>query len=552
MREHPINSINEDSSSDVEERLFTAIISMCSSRILYRMRLKKDSRNAKKKATKDAIQIVVECLRGTKSPVHQNPQLSRLGQSFLKQARDVIRLIDMWTNYQTHSQLERLVEGVYQLRKIGDVNALLSNIPDDILCPSSKASLVNILGKVARYREAARFLCRIAKKFPLTRQMQIVTVELPNQVFARIPTNNYSPTIQQVVNEREELIAYRDRLARIYQVLGVSKLRGNERLAEQAKKTLKGAKIHAEVQLIYHCELTAHNIRLWPRVIRSSKDACWLCNAFILSHGKMYTPKCHGKLYPGWRLPLLTRPAVPDLANGFNGRLQMHMRESIQLLLVTRKKYVHSDTNESTLSVLLHGMSTSTLPIEEPPTPAVVEKREEMHSISSVESQAGDDVCSKSNHSESKGKEVQVEMSLINENADKAHQPQTDSSSTLSKASSISDSSSLDSNILMKSGEISPGESSPLHTAGLIEIQVEYVIGSGTHSPGECQEKLTYKVEKLREGELVELQKNPDISIVDAESLQGEITCDGGRGTPTEVYIKACGSVLRVVLAKAV
>jgi hypothetical protein len=61
-------------------------------------------------------------------------------------------------------------------------------------------------------------------------------------------------------------------------------------------------KVHAEIQLL--CYYEQHpNTRILPRVFKSSKDACFLCNEFIKAHGKFYIPKTHGRVYDLWMIP---------------------------------------------------------------------------------------------------------------------------------------------------------------------------------------------------------------------------------------------------------
>lgn len=74
-------------------------------------------------------------------------------------------------------------------------------------------------------------------------------------------------------------------------------IQANLRQKSQCKK-----RIHAEIQLLFHYEQQPQ-IKLRPRVICSSKNACFLCNTFIRLHNQFYTPKTHGKLYPLWTLP---------------------------------------------------------------------------------------------------------------------------------------------------------------------------------------------------------------------------------------------------------
>lgn len=59
--------------------------------------------------------------------------------------------------------------------------------------------------------------------------------------------------------------------------------------------------IHAEIQLLYFYEL--NSVPRPPRVITSSKSACFLCNLFMKMHGRFHTPRTHGVLYHHWNLP---------------------------------------------------------------------------------------------------------------------------------------------------------------------------------------------------------------------------------------------------------
>ncbi|MCJ1437405.1 hypothetical protein MMC27_006792 [Xylographa pallens] len=59
--------------------------------------------------------------------------------------------------------------------------------------------------------------------------------------------------------------------------------------------------VHAEIQLLAYYEL--HPSRLPPRVILSSKKACYLCNLFFRYHGKYFIANSHGRAYEKWALP---------------------------------------------------------------------------------------------------------------------------------------------------------------------------------------------------------------------------------------------------------
>jgi hypothetical protein len=59
--------------------------------------------------------------------------------------------------------------------------------------------------------------------------------------------------------------------------------------------------IHAEIQLVVHHELS--NPKVWPRAIGASKEACFLCDAFIRAHGQCRVTKSHGCTFWKWTVP---------------------------------------------------------------------------------------------------------------------------------------------------------------------------------------------------------------------------------------------------------
>ena len=65
--------------------------------------------------------------------------------------------------------------------------------------------------------------------------------------------------------------------------------------------------VHAEIQLIFHYMLHKAGSDFVPRVLGTSKAACYLCNLFISFHNEYFVSKTHGQLYNQW--------TVPDLAN---------------------------------------------------------------------------------------------------------------------------------------------------------------------------------------------------------------------------------------------
>lgn len=75
--------------------------------------------------------------------------------------------------------------------------------------------------------------------------------------------------------------------------------------------------VHAEIQLVVHYETSSCSR---PRVIGSSKKACFLCNAFIQAHGRFFVSKAHRQVYKEWY--------VPDLV-GYSKETMERMRTTI-------------------------------------------------------------------------------------------------------------------------------------------------------------------------------------------------------------------------------
>ncbi|KAF1985545.1 hypothetical protein K402DRAFT_103643 [Aulographum hederae CBS 113979] len=59
--------------------------------------------------------------------------------------------------------------------------------------------------------------------------------------------------------------------------------------------------VHAEIQLLVHYELKPCNPV--PRAIGASKDACFLCDAFIQAHGRFYITGAHRQAFHQWTVP---------------------------------------------------------------------------------------------------------------------------------------------------------------------------------------------------------------------------------------------------------
>ncbi|KZZ99026.1 hypothetical protein AAL_02577 [Moelleriella libera RCEF 2490] len=341
----------------MEDSVLHAIMVMCSDQIDTRLRLRVADNHKMKASPNKHLTSAINYFR-------QHP-----AAPFVQYARALYQRIETYENHRTVLEMKQVVEAAYTLTRNVDVSQCVGSIPEIFLEKTAKTALVNTIRKLARYKESARFLRGVALKYGSVKHMRLVPVKLPATAFDRNIAAD--PTLETTLR-RIGLSAERNKARQIFQVLGhkeaartrfSNQVRDTDqegkidheeeavrtRFSDQVRDTVQRGKIHAEVQLAYYCE--AQKFDQPPRVICSSKSACFLCNTFINAIEKFHTPRCHGKLYPGWKLPHL--PAHTDLATRFNAALGFVANQSVNLMLQRRQRTTYPDPNESTVSTLL-------------------------------------------------------------------------------------------------------------------------------------------------------------------------------------------------------
>ncbi|KAJ5614041.1 hypothetical protein N7528_007695 [Penicillium herquei] len=356
---------NRETSRDIEAKLRNSIIEMCSARILGRLRLVPNKRK-KAQGLTNLKERFANAQKGIESIKHeklQNASLIETSAQTLSNLKNVIQLITKWSKYQVTNSLNEFLAGIWRLYKVENLEELLKLIPTGkfgFFQDSGVAtSLFNMISKLSRYYRNARVLYRFAKNFPLVRNMQVQLAELPPGAFARPDRSEYVPNIQDVTLL---LGIINGRRYQSHEISKYMKLAKGEVLSQwfpkRTRKILKESKIHSEIQLIAYCELKS-TPELFPRVISSSKDACFLCKAFIKMHGRMHTSRTHGKLYTGWRLPALWQ--FKDLQTRFNQVLLARARKTIAARMVDSHAYLHPQAPyESTLLLPLSILTATT------------------------------------------------------------------------------------------------------------------------------------------------------------------------------------------------
>jgi hypothetical protein len=125
------------------------------------------------------------------------------------------------------------------------------------------------------------------------------------------------------------------------------------------KRIRKEAKVHAEIQLLAHYDNAKYDV-VPPRMLASSKDACYLCHSLIELHGRYVVPKSHGKLYKGWCLPAAYQGG--PLQRSLNSFLERQISATLQSLMAMPRRPLVMFSNESTIFPINLSASTLTAP----------------------------------------------------------------------------------------------------------------------------------------------------------------------------------------------
>lgn len=512
--------------SSTESEVFTAIVSMCTSRILNRLGLI-PGRKRSRKSVKDSLSEAIDYTRRLDNG--KNPHTRTVVMSFVTAAKELIKLINFWCNHQTTARLANLVEGIHRLYQQQTIHETLRQISNKDMDPSTRRSLENMISKVARYRQAARFLFRTAKNFPIVRRARVETVVLPQDAFQHFSFDECEPQLlPTMLRIAPNMNA--NNLSQIWHLLQTTETEATGRFSQQTKDTLQQAKIHAEIQLIFHCEL--QRLRKFPRVIASSKDACYLCNAFLSMHGTAHAPRCHGRLYPGWRLPFI--PHLSNLERRFNCYIETVIKDTLNTMFSRQKRIMFPFPQESTLLTL--PTSVSTLESIVPGLSPLSRRSENIPSEDSHSSSVGSLVHGNQGHR----LDIDSSVSIVDISA----------TEDIIRSDDLSSKGSSDSDVLPVD-LLCPGTSltrqmksiSPLYAAGSLEVQIE--CDGRSRSVKSPANGLVYTIEWLTTEAVKKFgRKCHSRCVIDVESLNGEashVMCN-----ENTLYIATCDSVIRL------
>ena len=156
-----------------------------------------------------------------------------------------------------------------------------------------------LVGKLGRYLAASNFIVAAARQLSIFQHILVAEVKADSIVSA--PIQNSPTTLLESLN-RVAPQTPSTKVAEIAKALKLESFDSAERLFQQELLSAhKGRRIHAEIKLTLFYE--THRSEVQPRVICSSKSACFLCSLFTKLHGSFYIKRTHGKLYTKWALP---------------------------------------------------------------------------------------------------------------------------------------------------------------------------------------------------------------------------------------------------------
>lgn len=280
--------------------VFNDIVALCRDRILRRLGVKAAVTTFNRKEKRFIGDALHEFL---KHPWQTRSAHAGMSRQRLKNYRVLSKALleQLYTfnalNDWKHRNMVKLVHDIARYMEEVPFKDLIENMRYHPMDRSAIDRLHDCFSKIARYKQSASFLCRKAKKIPMIRRLTVDQVRLDPVVF-RQTIHDLGPSTMNAVSRT---IPYRKGTLQINNLPSWVQL-GQGQFSRNVSMALRESKIHAEVQILAHYETVSPEV-VPPRVINSSKDACYLCHALIGLHGRYVMPKSHGRIYTGWRLP---------------------------------------------------------------------------------------------------------------------------------------------------------------------------------------------------------------------------------------------------------
>ncbi|KAL8766740.1 MAG: hypothetical protein Q9209_006562 [Squamulea sp. 1 TL-2023] len=289
------------SRSDGQQELFRQIVMLDEPRILSRLRSRHAVRSPKTRGKPSLLPLLSKTIHDPS--IHERDGVTKNSltsvQSYSKQLSErfadfeEVRDCDSTKN----ASLNVLVDVLILISGFDIVSLQTVLESSSLLDPSLKAYLPLALSKLGRYHRTACDLIDAARssQYTLFRRISVQAIKKPELDMDIIAghSTGFDQTLQRVTRSSPK---YRHTS---YNQESVSTARAN--FQSRVNNCTTPWKVHAEIQLLlFYQQATPLNR---PRIIGSSKSACYLCDLFIQRHGQFQVPRTHGRLYDRWIIP---------------------------------------------------------------------------------------------------------------------------------------------------------------------------------------------------------------------------------------------------------
>ena len=205
---------------------------------------------------------------------------------------------------------------------------------------SLKQFLPMAVGKIGRYYSINRNLVSAARAFPelfsriairICPRMQPAKVDPGERMTCALIAKDFGmlQELDCLDGQPQPAHAAEELEERIQGLFSMSSGVVAEKVQQRMESVSSFHRVHAEIQLLHYYE--THPETPHPRVISSSKSACYLCDLFFRAHTGIYLPRTHGRMYDKWMLPDWQNGAdLPDfefLVNEFSRSLDVELQK---------------------------------------------------------------------------------------------------------------------------------------------------------------------------------------------------------------------------------
>lgn len=291
--------------------------------------------------TNDKITSLLEWLHKTYDRQAVDPAIAALVHgtkpNFQRWIRNLPHLVSLGPDLTPHSLLPHIE---WASRARWDYSQELESFLFSAL--GEVPSWVSTLYKLGRYYAAVKAMIKLATKKPrffYVMTVEAVTCPMPQEKFEvrqKDPLFQLLQGLSKTVDTRlgtsldpGHIVSELNRTCFAPDSCGRRQKNPEEYFRRKCCHTLT---LHAEMQLLYFYDQYPQ-LSPWPRLMGTSKKACYLCHQFLSEHRlHMVVSACHQKLYPSW-MPPEPPPGSEELTQKYRSILwvlRLKMEEALK------------------------------------------------------------------------------------------------------------------------------------------------------------------------------------------------------------------------------